>query len=108
MKDAQELVDEYIQGHGGYWDPMSQVLRLVEEVGEFSREINHRYGAKRKKATEEQHSLEDEFGDLLFVVIATANGLKIDLDQALSGAIEKYKTRDKGRWTSESESERQS
>ncbi len=99
LTEAQRLVDQYIQSHGGYWDPLSNLLRLVEEVGEFSREINHCYGAKPKKATEDQKSLQDELGDVLFVVICTANTLGIDLSAALAGVIEKYETRDKGRWT---------
>lgn len=99
LAHAQQRVDQYIQSHGGYWEPMSQLLRLVEEVGELSREFNHRYGAKHKKASEGEKSLQDEFGDVLFVVIATANAVGVDLSAALAGAISKYEQRDQGRWT---------
>ena len=99
LAEAQKRVDKYIEANGGYWEPMSQILRLVEEVGELSREFNHRYGAKRKKTTEDEKSLQDEFGDVLFVVIATANAVGVDLSVALAGAIAKYEQRDKGRWT---------
>lgn len=100
LAEAQQKVDEYIRANGGYWEPMSQMLRLVEEVGELSREFNHRYGAKHKKATETEKSLQDEFGDVLFVVIATANAVGVDLSAALTATIAKYEQRDKGRWTS--------
>ncbi len=96
---AQQKVDDYIQRNGGYWEPLSQILRLVEEVGELSREFNHHYGAKRKKSTEGEKSLQDEFGDVLFVVIATANSVGVDLSAALAGVIAKYEQRDQGRWT---------
>ena len=99
LAEAQKQVDEYIQANGGYWEPLSQLLRLVEEVGELSREFNHRYGAKRKKASEVEKALQEEFGDVLFVLIATANAVGVDLSAALSEVITKYETRDRGRWT---------
>ena len=97
--EMQQLVDEYIKANGGYWDPLSQMLRLVEEVGELSREVNHRFGAKTKKASEKEKALADEFGDVLFVLIATANSTGVDLTQALDHVLDKYKLRDAGRWT---------
>jgi NTP pyrophosphatase (non-canonical NTP hydrolase) len=103
LAEAQRRVDQYIQANGGYWDPLSNLLRLVEEVGELSREFNHRYGAKRKKTTEDEKSLQDEFGDVLFVLLTTANALNIDLSVALESVITKYETRDKGRWTESNE-----
>ncbi len=99
LAEAQGQVDAYIQTHGGYWEPLWNLLRLVEEVGEVSREFNHLYGAKRKKSSEGEKRLQDEFGDLLFTVLATANVLNINLSLALTEVIAKYETRDKGRWT---------
>ncbi len=99
LEEAQHKVDEYIKQNGGYWDPNSSLLRLVEEIGELSREFNHRYGAKKKKATEAEKHLEDEFGDVLFVLITLANAVEVDLSQALDSVLQKYLTRDKGRWT---------
>ena len=99
MAEAQKQVDDYIQANGGYWEPLSQLLRLVEEVGELSREYNHRWGAKRKKASEGEKGLQEEFGDVLFVLIAAANSVGLDLSTALSEVIAKYEQRDKGRWT---------
>ncbi len=105
LKEAQRKVDEYIQANGGYWEPNSNFLRLVEEVGELSREFNHHFGAKKKKASEPEKPLEDEFGDVLFVLITTANSVGVDLSAALDYVLEKYQTRDKGRWTGENNSE---
>ena len=95
----QQRVDDFITANGGYWDALSQMLRLVEEVGELSREINHRFGAKTKKPGEADKPLADEFGDVLFVLIATANSTGVDLGQALDYVLNKYALRDAGRWT---------
>ncbi len=87
---AQAAVDEWIRAHGGYWEPLAQLARLMEEVGEVAREINHRYGPKRKKSAEAERALADELGDLLSIVIATANTVGVDLDAALRASLEKY------------------
>ncbi len=95
---AQQAVDEWIQEHGGYWEPLAQLARLTEEVGEVARAINHRYGPKRKKPTEAEHALADELGDLLYIVIATANTVGVDLDAALRASLTKYTARDAHRY----------
>jgi len=106
LQEAQRKVDQYIQANGGYWEPKSNLLRLVEEVGELSREFNHRYGAKPKKVSEVEKRLEDEFGDVLFVLITTANSVGVDLSAALEQVLQKYLSRDKGRWTNGSQEEK--
>jgi len=95
---AQQAVDEWIRAHGGYWEPLAQLARLMEEVGEVAREFNHRYGPKRKKPTEAERALADELGDLLYIVIATANTVGVDLDAALRASLEKYTARDAHRY----------
>lgn len=100
---AQLLVDDWIRNNGGYWDEMSLMLRLVEETGELSREYNHRFGAKRKKVSEDDKALRDEMGDVLFVLICMANQQGIDLGDALNASLDKITNRDAGRWTGESE-----
>ncbi|OEH84849.1 nucleotide pyrophosphohydrolase [Desulfuribacillus stibiiarsenatis] len=100
MADLQEEVDQYIgQYVEGYFTPMTLVVRMSEELGELAREVNHIYGQKPKKTSEENGSIEMELGDLLFVMICMANRLGIDLQTAHDQVMEKYKTRDKDRWT---------
>jgi len=100
MKQLQEEVDSYIgQFKEGYFSPLAMVARLTEELGELAREINHYYGEKPKKQTEEAKTIEEESGDLLFVLICLANSLNIDLEEAHNRVMEKFNTRDKDRWT---------
>ena len=100
IAEAQRAVDEWVgQFAEGYWPPMSNLARLVEEVGELAREMNHRFGHKPKKADEPEQDLGLELADILFVVIAIANSQKIDLDDAFRRVLEKYRVRDKDRWT---------
>ncbi|MGM7701661.1 nucleotide pyrophosphohydrolase [Pseudalkalibacillus sp. Hm43] len=100
MKEMQDAVDEYIgQFKEGYFSPLAMLARMTEELGELSREVNHRYGEKPKKSSEDEQSIEEELGDLLFVVICFANSLHIDLDEALRIVMDKFNTRDKDRWT---------
>ncbi len=98
IAEAQRAVDEWIRAHGGYWEPLATLARLTEEVGEVAREFNHRYGPKRKKATEAERALADEMGDLLYIVIATANTVGVDLDAALRASLAKYTERDANRF----------
>lgn len=100
IRDAQADVDAWIgQFKEGYWPPLVNLARLVEEVGELSRELNHRYGAKTRKADEPEQDLALELADVLFVLIAIANEQKIDLEAAFEQVMHKYRTRDATRWT---------
>ncbi|MCP3030712.1 nucleotide pyrophosphohydrolase [Halobacillus sp. A1] len=99
-KDIQKRVDRYIsQFKEGYFSPLSMQARLTEEVGELAREINHRYGEKPKKSTEADKALEEELGDVLFVLTCFANSLNLDLSEAFEQSMSKIETRDKNRWT---------
>ena len=75
------------------------MARLSEEVGELAREINHFHGEKPKKKTEEVSTIEEEIGDIIFVLACFANSLDIDLSKAFDTSINKIETRDKDRWT---------
>ena len=100
IREAQAAVDAWVgRFREGYWPPLSNLARLVEEVGELARELNHRYGHKPKKDSEPERDLALEMGDVLFVLIALANEQKIDLDEAFRRVLEKYETRDADRWT---------
>lgn len=100
MNDLQHEVDQYIgQFKEGYFSPLALMARLTEELGELAREVNHYYGEKKKKPTEAEKTVEEELGDLLFVLICMANSLHIDLETALDRVLDKFQTRDKDRWT---------
>ena len=100
MKELQKEVDTYIgQFKEGYFSPLAMLARLTEELGELAREINHYYGEKPKKSSETEKAIEEELGDLLFVIICLANSLHIDLEEAHDMVMNKFNTRDKDRWT---------
>ena len=103
MKDIQREVDEYIgQFKEGYFSPLAMMARLTEELGELAREINHHYGEKPKK-NRIGKKIEEEIGDVLFVLVCLANSLHISLDEAHDMVMEKFNTRDKDRWTRKEE-----
>jgi len=100
LKEAQDRVDRWIsQFEEGYWPPLVNLARLVEEVGELARELNHRFGAKTKKPGEPEQDLALELADVLFVLLVLANEQRIDLSEALERVLEKYRIRDSHRWT---------
>lgn len=100
LREAQARVHEWIsQFEEGYWPPLHNLARLVEEVGELARELNHLYGSKPKKPEEPEQDLALELADVLFVLLVIANEQEIDLDQALTRVMEKYRARDSDRWT---------
>jgi len=106
MKQMQQEVDEYIgQFKEGYFSPLAMLARLTEELGELAREVNHYYGEKPKKATEKENTVEEELGDLLFVLLCFANSLGIDLQTAHDRVMDKFRTRDRDRWTRKEEAE---
>lgn len=100
MDSLQKQVDDYIgQFKEGYFEPLAQLARMTEELGELAREINHYYGEKQKKDTEKPRTLEEEAGDLFFVLICLANSLDINLGDALEDVLAKFNHRDRDRWT---------
>lgn len=100
LKDAQTRVDAWIsQFEEGYFHPLTNMARLSEEVGELAREVNHRFGQKTRKASEEEGDLGMEMADILFVLICMANREGIDLQVAFERMMEKVETRDANRWT---------
>lgn len=100
VKQLQKEVDNYIsQFKEGYFSPLALMARLTEEMGELARDINHYYGEKKKKGTEEERSVAMEMGDVLFVLTCMANSLNIDLEDSFTQVMTKFNTRDKDRWT---------
>ena len=103
LAEAQRRVDAWIgQFEEGYWPPLANLARLVEEVGELARLMNHRFGPKKKKPGEADQDLAEEMGDVLFVLLVLANEQKIDLGEALEQVLEKYRVRDSERWKKKS------
>jgi NTP pyrophosphatase (non-canonical NTP hydrolase) len=100
ISEAQAKVDAWISRfEEGYWPPLTNLARLIEEVGELAREMNHRFGHKTKKPDEAEQDLALELADILFVLLVIANEQGIDLDDALERVLEKYRDRDSERWT---------
>jgi NTP pyrophosphatase (non-canonical NTP hydrolase) len=100
LTDSQRRVDAWIaQFEEGYFDPLTNMARLSEEVGEFAREVNHRFGQKTKKPDEAPGDLGMEMADILFVLICMANREGIDLQQAFDAMMQKVERRDANRWT---------
>lgn len=99
LREAQALIDAWIRENGGYWGELSLLARLTEETGELAREYNHRFGQKKKKASEGEAALEAEMADVLFILLCMANQQGIDLEVALQATLDKIRVRDAGRFT---------
>ena len=100
FRDAQRRVDNWIdQFEEGYFDPLTNLARLAEEVGELAREVNHRFGQKTKKQDEPEGDMGMEMADILFVLICMANREGIDLDETFDRMMAKVESRDDTRWT---------
>jgi NTP pyrophosphatase (non-canonical NTP hydrolase) len=100
IQELQAEVNTYIsQFKEGYFSPLAMLARMTEELGELAREVNHYYGEKPKKTNEVEKTIEEELGDLFFVLICFANSLNIDLEKAHDVVMNKFATRDKNRWT---------
>ncbi len=97
IKKAQELVDAWIKEYGvRYFDELTNMAILTEEVGEVARIMARRYGEQSFKEGEKA-DLGDELADVLWVLICLANQTGVDLTEALQKNLEKKTTRDKER-----------
>lgn len=104
LQKYQQQIDDMLQNYEKpYWSPLSILARLTEETGEVARIINHKFGDKPKKPTEEHEDLADELADVLYTVICMANSQGIKLDEPLERAIAKLETRDVGRFKKKSQ-----
>lgn len=102
MKKSQQDIDSYFkENNWSYWSPHEILARLIEEVGEFARLVNHQYGPKKKKVGEQTQEFEDEIGDILYTLACFANTHDIDLEAALEKSVAKVTKRDEGRFTKE-------
>lgn len=99
LRAYQKQVDDGVQQYAKpYWEALSILARLSEEVGEVARILNAQYGDKPKKPNEEHEDLGDELADIIYAVICIANREGIELDPHMETAINKLLTRDKDRF----------
>jgi NTP pyrophosphatase (non-canonical NTP hydrolase) len=83
IQDAQKAVDEWINKHGvRYFDELTNMAQLTEEVGEVARIIARRYGEQSEKESDKNKDLGEELADVVFVVLCLANQTGIDLQKA--------------------------
>ncbi|MBT6252429.1 MAG: nucleotide pyrophosphohydrolase [Flavobacteriaceae bacterium] len=98
INNAQEAVDEWIKTHGvRYFDELTNMAQLTEEVGEVARIIARRYGEQSEKESDKKKDLGEELADVLFVVLCLANQTGIDLSDAFIKKLEIKGTRDHDR-----------
>ena len=98
IKEAQQTIDGWIKKYGvRYFNELTNMAILTEEVGEVARIIARRYGEQSSKESDLDKKLEDELADVLWVVICLANQTDIDLEEALRRNIEKKSNRDSQR-----------
>lgn len=98
IKEAQKIVDEWIKSVGvRYFNELTNMAMLTEEVGEVARIIARRYGEQSEKESDKVKELGDELADVLFVLICLANQTGIDLEQALQKNLDKKTLRDSTR-----------
>lgn len=98
IKEAQKIVDNWIKEYGvRYFNELTNLAILTEEVGEVARIMSRRYGEQSEKESDKNKDLGDEFADVLFVLICLANQTGIDLESALKKNIEKKSIRDADR-----------
>ena len=95
IKEAQAKVDQWIQTLGfRYFNELTNMAVLMEEVGELARIMARRYGEQSEKESDKGKDLGDEMADILFVLCCLANQTGIDLDTALVKNLEKKTERD--------------
>jgi len=98
IEQAQQLVDDWIKTHGvRYFNELTNMAMLTEEVGEVARIIARRYGEQSEKESDKTKDLGEEMADVLFVLICLANQTGVDLTQALQKNLEKKTARDSER-----------
>ncbi|MBZ9627645.1 nucleotide pyrophosphohydrolase [Psychroflexus sp. CAK1W] len=98
IKDAQLAVDDWIKEHGvRYFDELTNMAQLTEEVGEVARIIARRYGEQSEKESDKSKDLGEELADVVFVVLCLANQTSIDLQQAFDKKLDIKTKRDHDR-----------
>lgn len=98
IHEAQQHVDQWIKTIGvRYFDELTNMAILTEEVGEVARIIARRYGEQSEKESDKESDLGDELADVLWVVMCLANQTGVDLTDAFKKNLDKKNLRDKDR-----------
>ena len=98
IKNGQKIVDEWIKEHGvRYFNELTNMAQLTEEVGEVARIISRRYGEQSEKESDKNKDLGEELADVLFVLLCLANQTGTDLQEAFDRRMEKKAKRDHDR-----------
>lgn len=98
IKAYQQIVDEWIQDHGvRYFNELTNMAQLTEEVGEVARIIARRYGEQSEKESDKNKDLGEELADVLFVILCLANQTGVDLQQAFDKKLDLKTKRDHDR-----------
>lgn len=98
LQQAQQQVDDWIKHYGvRYFNELTNMAMLTEEVGEVARIIARRYGEQSEKESDKDKNLGDELADVLFVLICLANQTGINLEEALKKNLDKKTNRDSER-----------
>ena len=98
IKETQKTVDDWIKSVGvRYFNELTNMVLLTEEVGELARIIARTYGEQSFKPSDKNHNLSDEMADVLFVLIALANQTGVDLEKAFLDNLKKKTNRDNKR-----------
>ena len=98
LKEAHKVVDDWIQEHGvRYFNELTNMAILTEEVGELARIIARRYGEQSEKESDKNKDLGDEMADVLWVLMCLANQTGVNLTEALEKNFEKKNLRDSER-----------
>jgi len=98
LKKLQKQVDNWIKKYGvRYFDPLTNMAQLSEEVGEVARIIARRYGEQSEKESDKEKNLSEELSDVLFVVFCIANQTNCDLESAFSDKLKLKSKRDRVR-----------
>ena len=98
LKNAQIIVDNWINDHGvRYFNELTNMAQLTEEVGEVARIISRRYGEQSEKESDKNKDLGEELADVLFVVLCLANQTGVNLQDAFDKKLELKTNRDHNR-----------
>lgn len=98
IQDSQQAVDEWIKEHGvRYFNELTNMAQLTEEVGEVARIIARRYGEQSEKESDKAKDLGEELADVVFVVLCLANQTGINLQEAFDKKLDLKTQRDKNR-----------
>lgn len=98
IQNAQNVVDDWIKQHGvRYFNELTNMAQLTEEVGEVARIIARRYGEQSEKESDKDKDLGEELADVLFVVLCLANQTGVDLQDAFDKKLDVKAKRDHDR-----------